>query len=154
MLTAQRFIDKVGINLLVQYASGRLATPGQFITVLDVQLALTGQAQTDVQASIANWYQVSHTHVQSVVTGYISRFSVTSEELAQSLVPGLAIDLLQYELCPNPSEELIRRRDYATARLKDIEKGVIKLTEHSTDRVPTTGLKTVRAGSRFDWGGY
>lgn len=154
MLTAQRFIDKVGINLLVQYASGRLATPGQFITVQDVQLALTDQAQTDLQASIANWYQVSLLHVQSVVTGYISRFSVTSDELAQSLVPGLAIDLLQYELCPNPSEELLKKRDYATARLRDIEKGVIKLSEHSADRVPTTGLKTARAGSRFDWGGY
>ncbi len=154
MVTAQRVLDKLGVNLLLQYVSGRFATLDVYPTTEDVVAALSDEAATELQLQIARWYQESVVQVQSVITGYIAKFALTAEQLDDSMVPGIAIDLLNYELCPNPSDDVRGRKDYALGLLKQIERGAITLVQSGPRRIASTGLATRKAGTRFNWEGY
>ena len=151
-VTAEQVVKKIGVNVLVQFAAAKFAGVGSVPTADDLTAAFQGTASTELQRQIADWYQECVQSVTALISGYVSRYQLSPTEISQSVLPGIAIDLLHYELSANPSESVEKRRDTALRRLDKVDKGVIQVKEDK----PTarTGMRTRAVGSQFNWRGY
>ena len=152
-ITPQALINNIGINVLLQFASGKFSDVGSYPTKDDVETALLGAPGTELQQQINAWYVSSDKNVSALITGYVARFSLSQSDIDNSVLPGVAADLMRYELCTNSADENIKsRRDFAMKQLDKIDKGVIQIKEDV--EVARTGMRTKVAASRFSWDGY
>jgi phage gp36-like protein len=152
-ISPQDIINKIGMNVLLQFVSGKSFDVTTRPTKDDVEQALLVSPDNELQQQIHDWYVSSDKSVTALITGYVSRFSLTQAEIDASVLPSIATDLMRYELCTNPNDEQInKRREVAMKQLDKIEKGVIRLTQDK--HVARTGMRTTKPRSQFNWDGY
>lgn len=151
--TPTHVINKIGMNVLLQFVSGKSFDSTVRPTKEDVEQALLQNPDTEFQEQIYDWYASGEKSVTALITGYVSRFSLTDSEIEASVLPSIAVDLMRYELCTNPNDEQInKRRETAMKQLDKIEKGVIQIAP--SKHVQRTGMQTKRVASQFDWNRY
>ncbi len=145
-------INKLGLNLLLQFISGKFGDVGDYDNqpqAIDIQTALLNEPITELQQQINAWYRESDKTVNALITGYVARFSLTQAEIDASVLPGIYIDLMQYELCINNADEDISdKRNFAIRQLDKVSKGVIQI-KISTHTQSTTSMRTKKINSRF-----
>jgi len=152
-ISPQDIINKIGMNVLLQFVSGKSFDSTTRPTKDDLEQALLVSPGTELQQQIHDWYESSQKSVTALITGYVSRFSLTQSEIDASVLPAVATDLMRYELCTNPNDEQInKRREVAMKQLDKIEKGVIRLTADKS--VARTGMRTTKPRSQFNWEAY
>ncbi|MEC8325911.1 MAG: phage protein Gp36 family protein [Pseudomonadota bacterium] len=151
--TPKQLIDKTGINVLVQFANGKFGSPGTRITDEDVIAALEGNPITELQQQINAWYTQGFKNVNAIIIGYTAKLKLSQDEIESSVLPGIAIDLLTYELAPNSSDEdnQTKKKD-ALALLEKVSKGLIQIKDDAP--VVRAGMRTKAAGTQFNWAGY
>ncbi|OHU85523.1 MULTISPECIES: phage protein Gp36 family protein [Pseudoalteromonas] len=146
-------INTIGMHLLVQFAQGRFNSDS-YATEEDLTTALLQSPTTELQQQIYDWFSTAKTNVDALIFGYVAKFSLSMDDIEQSLLPGLAADLMRYELCTNDADEGIsKRRDNAIKQLEKIDKGVIQL-KSSTPKLSSKTIKTIKPASQFNWSGY
>ncbi|WP_199525386.1 phage protein Gp36 family protein [Pseudoalteromonas sp. bablab_jr011] len=152
--TTQTVIDKIGINVLLQFVSAKFAEPGAYPTRDDVETALLGEPETELQQQIAAWYSEVQKDVNATITGFVARFKLTQDDINTSVLPGIAIDLMHCELATNIADEHLKELNKkAMALLDKVSKGVIQIKEDAPAG-SRTGMRTKSAGSQFDWDRY
>ena len=152
--TTQTVIDKIGINVLLQFVSAKFAEPGAYPTRDDVETALLGEPETELQQQIAAWYSEAQKDVNATITGFVARFKLTQDDINTSVLPGIAIDLMHCELATNIADEHLKELNKkAMALLDKVSKGVIQIKEDAPAG-SRTGMRTKAAGSQFDWNRY
>ena len=152
--TEQAVIDKVGINTLLQFASNKFNEPGSRVTRDDVEAALLSETYSELQEQINAWYAQAQKNVNAVIAGYVSRFALNQDDINNSVLPGIASDLMHCELAPNIADENLKAlKSNAMAMLDKVSKGVIQIKEDAPAGV-RTGMRTKPAGSQFNWPGY
>lgn len=149
----QTVINNIGMNVLLQFVSGKSFDVAQRPTKEDVEQALLVSPDNELQQQIHDWYLGAERNVTALINGYVARFRLEQHEIDNSVLPAIATDLMRYELCTNPNDEQInKRRETAMKQLDKIEKGTIQLTQ--TKHVQRTGMRTKRPHSQFNWDGY
>ena len=152
-ISAKQLIDNIGMNVLLQFVSGKSFDTTQRPTKDDIEQALLVSPDTELQLQIHAWYEAANKNVSALITGYVGRYSVSQEQIKDSVLSGIAADLMRFELCVNPNDEHIaKRRDTAIKMLDKIEKGVIQLADNKP--VSRAAISTRRAPSEFNWEGY
>ena len=152
--TEQAVIDKVGINTLLQFASNKFNEPGSRVTRDDVEAALLSETYSELQEQINAWYAQAQKNVNAVIAGYVSRFALNQGDINNSVLPGIANDLMHCELAPNIADENLKAlKSNAMAMLDKVSKGVIQIKEDAPAG-SRTGMRTKAAGSQFDWDRY
>ncbi|WP_105198967.1 phage protein Gp36 family protein [Pseudoalteromonas sp. T1lg10] len=153
-VTTQYVIDKIGVNVLLQFASGKFAEAGSYPTSDDVTTALLGVPATELQQQILAWYQSAEKNVTAIVSGFLPNADISQEQIDNSVLPGIACDLLYFELAVNPGDDNIKaRKTSAMALLEKVSKGLIQIKEDAP-AAARTGMRTKAAGTSFNWGGY
>ncbi|SFD55069.1 phage protein Gp36 family protein [Pseudoalteromonas denitrificans] len=149
----QQVINKIGINVLLQFVSGKFGEVGDYENtpkVEDVELALLNSPASALQEQINAWYLESDKAVSALITGYVARFNLTQAEIDVSVLPGVYIDLMTYELCINAeSEDISDKRNFAMRQLDKVSKGVIQIKNPSTVS-STTSMRTKKVYSSFN----
>ncbi|PAJ72038.1 hypothetical protein CJF42_23400 [Pseudoalteromonas sp. NBT06-2] len=155
--SAAQVINKIGINLLLQFVSGKFGDVADYDNqpqAIDIQTALQNTPQTQLQQQISDWYHESDKTVTALITGYVARFSLTQADITASVLPGIYIDLMQYELCINTADEDISdKRNFAIRQLDKVSKGVIQI-KTNTHTQSTTAMRTRKVMSSFDLGRF
>lgn len=152
--TEQAVIDKIGINTLLQFASSKFNEVGTRVTRDDVEAALLSETYSELQEQINAWYAQAQKNVNAVIAGYVSRFTLNQDDINNSVLPGIANDLMHCELAPNIADEHLKTlKINAMAMLDKVSKGVIQIKEDSPAGV-RTGMRTKPAGSQFNWERY
>ncbi|CAI86616.1 hypothetical protein [Pseudoalteromonas translucida] len=152
--TVQAVIDKVGINVLLQFATAKFAMAGSRPTRDDVEAALLSETYSELQAQINAWYNQAQKNVNSVIAGYVARFELNQRDIDGSVLPGIANDLMHCELAPNIADEHLKNlKSSAMAMLDKVSKGVIQIKEDGP-AATRTGMRTRVAGTQFNWPGY
>lgn len=152
-ITPEALISKIGVNTLLQFASGKVADVGTYPAKDDLETALLAAPVSELQQQIYDWYQGAEQSVTALITGYVSRFELSQAEIDNSVLPSIAAELMRYELCNNAADEdILKRRDFAMKQLDKIDKGAIQIKEDKPTK--RTGMRTRAAGSQFKWNGY
>lgn len=144
-------ISSIGLNLLVQFASGRF--DAYELQASDINNALLNTPEGELQQQILDWFVTAERNVNSVITGYVAKYELTKVEIDNSPLPSIAADLMRYELSNNDADEgFLARKRSAMKQLEKIQSGTIAVKHLSPTR--TNSMKTIKAGSSFDWDGY
>ncbi|WP_409425439.1 MULTISPECIES: hypothetical protein [unclassified Pseudoalteromonas] len=152
--TEQAVIDKVGINTLLQFATAKFAAVGSRPTRDDVEAALLSETYNELQEQINAWYVQAQKNVNAVIAGYVARLALNQDDINNSVLPGIANDLMHCELAPNIADENLKTlKSNAMAMLDKVSKGVIQIKEDAPAGA-RTGMRTKPAGSQFNWPGY
>ena len=144
-------ISSIGLNLLVQFAAGRF--DAFELQGSDINNALLNTPEDELQQQILDWFMTAERNVNSVITGYVAKYELTKVEVESSPLPSIAADLMRYELSNNDADEgfLARKRE-AMKQLEKIQGGTIAVKHFSS--VQTSSMKTIKAGSSFNWDSY
>ncbi|MEC4091831.1 phage protein Gp36 family protein [Pseudoalteromonas rubra] len=148
-------LNSIGLNGLLAFANGRFALgfDAQQITEDDLNQALTGTPETDLQTTVANWFKDAASNVNNTIFGYVARFNLNPEEIDSSPLRGIAADLMRYELCNNDIDEsILTRRKHAMQELDKIAKGVIQVK--ASTPASHGPVRTAAPGSQFNWQAY
>lgn len=152
-ISPQELINNIGMNVLLQFVSGKNFDTTQRPSKDDIEQALLVNPESELQQQIHAWYAAANKNVSALMTGYVGRFSLTQAQINESVLPGIAADLMRFELCTNPNDEhLAKRRDVAMKLLDKIDKGVIQLVENKP--VSRGAITTRKPKSEFNWAGY
>lgn len=152
--TIQAVIDKVGINVLVHFVTAKFADVGIRPSRADVEAALLGEPVTELQQQIVAWYMQAQKNVNATITGFVARFDLTELDINDSVLPGIANDLMHCELSTNIADEHLKTlKSNAMTLLDKVSKGVIQLKADGPAPV-RTGMRTKAAGTQFNWRGY
>ncbi|AZZ98257.1 phage protein Gp36 family protein [Pseudoalteromonas sp. R3] len=148
-------LNSIGVNRLLEFANGRFALgyDAQQVTEGDLNQALTGTPETDLQTTVANWFKTAAANVDNTIFGYVVRFNLTVAEIDSSPLRGIAAELMRYELCNNDTDEsILARRKNAMQELGKIESGVIQVkVPPPASRGP---VRTAAPASEFNWPAY
>ncbi|MBQ4864385.1 DUF1320 family protein [Pseudoalteromonas sp. MMG013] len=155
-VSTQHTVNTIGLHSLLLFAQAQF-NPGFShdveLTSDDIAQALLNAPETELQQQIYDWFDTAKTNVDALIFGYVARFSLSVDETEKSVLPGLAADLMRYELCTNDGDEsIVKRRDDAIKTLDKIDKGVIQL-KAPTAKSSTT-IKTAKPISQFNWERY
>ena len=149
-VSATHIINLLGMSTLLQCATGRLEPNyDNPMTAEDIKAALLGEPAGDNQMQIAGWFNGAAANVNAVIMGYVAKYDLSEREVADSLLPGIASELMWYELSNNPGDVQLARKKAALTMLDKINAGTIQIKKPIPKNHGT--MRTAKPRSHFDW---